>query len=145
MRRVLDGVLADVTREEGARTTLRASCLVEAGHPDFDGHFDMRPVLAACSQFEMLEALARVGLDPRLTFTAAPRVKFLGIIDPGSSIEVELAGAPGEDEGTDRPEFDFSISRNGKVVTRGKIRFARVAHAGQPGRDPSARPAPDVQ
>lgn len=154
MRRLLEGVLADIALADGERPALRASCLIEEGHPDFEGHFDAHAVFAACSQFEMLEALARAGFDPGLTFVGAPRVKFLGIIDPGTPLEVELTegapgtapdAAPGPRVGTPGTDFDFSISRNGKVVTRGKIRLVRVAYAGAARRDASARTASDLQ
>ncbi len=116
----------------------RAFCVVDPGHPGFEGHFKARPVLPACCQFELLEALVRRAEAPSLTFAGVPRSKFLGIIEPGMRLEVSLSRgrahahmhAHPHSELHSEQEFDFSLSSEGKVFTRGKIVFVpRAARA----------------
>ena len=83
MMPLIPGVLARI-EGEGPLDCL-ASCVVGADHPDYQGHFDERPVLPACSQFELLEAIARVRFGNELRFAGVPRCKFLGIVSPGAA------------------------------------------------------------
>lgn len=113
---LLPGVVATVERIDAG--SCRAACMIGIDHPDYEGHFDERPVLPACSQFELLEAIARAAFDDALRFAGAPRCKFLGIISPGDTLTVELARTPQEDTA-----YEFSIQSQGGPCARGKVHF----------------------
>jgi len=125
---LLEGVDARLALDNDA---LRASAevVVSVSHPDYRGHFDERPVLPACSQFEIVEALAREAFSGTLRLAAVPRAKFLGIIEPGAAFSVEVVRAHPDDL-----DFTYSLHAKGKVYSRGKIRFAvsRGAPVGAP-------------
>ncbi|MCA2960880.1 MAG: hypothetical protein IOD12_11545 [Silvanigrellales bacterium] len=125
LRALLPGI--DASFDFVDETRCRAVCVIGLNHPDYDGHFDERPVLPACSQFELLEAVARVAFNEALRFAGVPRCKFLGIISPGDTLTVDLVRAA-----EDATAFDFSIlSEGGGPCARGKIRFEaprRSAH-----------------
>ena len=112
---------------------VRAGVEILASHPDYSGHFPERPVLPASSQFEIIEAVVRAAFGDTLRLAAVPRAKFLGIIEPGTALEAELAR-----EDTASLDFNYSLQGDGKVYSRGKIRFSCGAAA-------PADPAADVQ
>lgn len=123
-RTLLPGIVASLEFVDETRCLV--VCVIGLNHPDYDGHFDERPVLPACSQFELLEAVARVAFNDALRFVGVPRCKFLGIISPGDTLTVDLVRAA-----EDVTAFDFSILSEGGPCARGKICFEtprRFAH-----------------
>jgi 3-hydroxymyristoyl/3-hydroxydecanoyl-(acyl carrier protein) dehydratase len=134
---LLPGVRAHLERR--GDDSIVATCEVASDHPDYDGHFDEKPVLPACSQFDILEAIVRKALHPDLRFSGAPRVKFLGIIAPGDAIDIVLTRVDAASA-----VFDFVISANGGTRARGRIHFALQAPCGGAA-GPTTRVPSDVQ
>lgn len=114
--RLIPGI--EATLQQVSNIACVAACVVRFDHPDYQGHFDERPVLPACSQFELLEALARAAFGSCLRFAGVPRCKFLGIISPGDVLTVDIVRSP-----NDAGLFEFSIVSQGGPRARGEIRF----------------------
>ncbi len=95
-----------------------AQVSVPENYLGFSGHFDGYPVMAGVVQLHDLLMPLIAHHRPDLGhLRGLRRVKFLGRIGPGDSVEVKL-GFPATDAGC-----DFQISKDGSVCSAGRLDF----------------------
>ncbi|MFW6051015.1 MAG: AMP-binding protein [Myxococcota bacterium] len=85
----------------------------------FEGHFPGHPVMAAAVQLQELVLPCVRRARPDLgTVRRMTRLKFLGRIEPGDALRVELRWRPG------RPAVEFAIRRGETTCSAGHLAFA---------------------
>jgi 3-hydroxymyristoyl/3-hydroxydecanoyl-(acyl carrier protein) dehydratase len=101
--------------QERDAQSAQADCVIMPNHPDFEGHFELKPVFPACAQFDLILLLLRHWQDKPLYLRGVPRAKFLGLVSPGDALKVHLwrEHLPGE--------FAFEMKRGDSPVSRGRV------------------------
>ena len=94
---------------------------IDAGHPDFEGHFPEFPLLPAVSQIDLVIDLISVQLGLDLICSAVEKAKFKAMLRPDASITIRVEGA-----GPQRARW--LITGEGKIYSQGLIHFAPQAN-----------------
>ena len=79
--------IASSTLEEGTATF---AVHINPLHPIFDGHFPGNPVTPGVAQLEMVKELISTVLDKPLRLTEMGTCKFLAILNPNATPDVEV-------------------------------------------------------
>lgn len=95
-------------------------------HPElrwFKGHFEGHPVLPGVVQTHIAATCARRLMQPKLAFSGISNLKFQQIVQPGDALLLALKSVPG------KPAIDFSLTREGVVCSRGRLKFEHTTAA----------------
>jgi 3-hydroxymyristoyl/3-hydroxydecanoyl-(acyl carrier protein) dehydratase len=94
-------------------SVIRVQRRIEADHPAFEGHFPDAPLLPGVVLLaEVLEAVISAGWAAPVQIASA---KFLAPVRPGSTIVIELAVPPGEQNAT------FDVRCGDACVATGRL------------------------
>lgn len=102
--------------------TLGASVTLRAGHAIFTGHFPGQPVLPGVCQLALVKDLLQIHLGKKLSMTRADQVKFMAMIDPRRTPDLEVSIQVSESEGITTAQA--VISCGDTVFLKSKARFA---------------------
>ena len=114
--------IADLRVASGA---FRADLLLNAAHPIFGGHFPDRPVLPGACQLQMVREMLSQVTGREYHLVKADTIKFITLIDPRNSIQLELAlnYEPGE-------AGQLRVTATLSAATKPALKFIGVFRAG---------------
>jgi 3-hydroxyacyl-[acyl-carrier-protein] dehydratase len=101
--------------EELENNTVQFALTLNPSHPIFEGHFPGNPVTPGVVQLEMIKELLNIHLNRSLHLVDMPTCKFLAILNPNTTPEVNLEIQIGEElEGKLR--INASIKSNEPIL-----------------------------
>ena len=110
--------LSYTTADNGAKATLK----LNRQSPIFSGHFPETPVVPGVCSVQMIQELIEKATAKRLMLISADSLKFLGLINPDETPEIDIeVSFKGEEQG----EFTATatITSKGTVLLKFKGRF----------------------
>lgn len=81
---------------------LKATLKLNRKSPVFEGHFPGMPIVPGVCSIQMIHELAEKATSKKLMFTSADNLKFLGVINPEETPEIEV-------------ELTFNTVEKGKI------------------------------
>lgn len=114
--------LYHIKHTEFSEGTLSASVTLNTAHSIFGGHFPGQPVLPGVCQLALLKDLLQQQLGKKLLLRKADQVKFMAMIDPRRTPELDVKIQLTEVEGLLTAQA--VISAGEIVFLKSKARFA---------------------
>lgn len=71
--------------------TIAAQLRLNAAHRIFEGHFPGQPVVPGVCMVQIIKEILEAALGKTLQLQKADHIKFLAVIDPGKSVDVDAA------------------------------------------------------
>lgn len=103
---------------QGSQESFTCQRLIEARHPDFEGHFENFPLLPAVSQIELIKELLECWLQKPLVCVGIKKAKFKAMLRPNTEVRVEIF-AP------QNGQARWTISRGEEIYSTGIFIFAQ--------------------
>jgi 3-hydroxyacyl-[acyl-carrier-protein] dehydratase len=80
-----------LTEKNASPGVVKAKISINKAHRIFDGHFPGLPIVPGVCMLQMVREIMEVHIGHDLKITASDNMKFLSVINPDQTIEVEAA------------------------------------------------------
>jgi 3-hydroxymyristoyl/3-hydroxydecanoyl-(acyl carrier protein) dehydratase len=111
-------ILPTISNVERTAAGVRLNLEIAADLPYFRGHFPQVPLLPGVVQLTWAIKLARLHLNISGQFQSLAGIKFMRVIQPGSTVELLLAHQ------AERNTVEFEYCIESQSCSTGKVRFA---------------------